>query len=207
MSIYETNALCSFELLDEGFYLCLDDLSNKISKISSIFGYKSFPDELKLKIHECTTNEFYNKFDLFSKNYSKYIISFTCNANQIFILNYKSIRHIYSFSEYTRFIIHECIHVFQLYYSMIPPSKCIWLYEAVACYLAKQKKIFKPNKYINWNEFVNKFYHIENCYALAYNYGYLTFNFFGSDILDVIKKPFDYTHKLKNIYDNYMIIM
>ena len=205
MIIYETNALCSFELLDDKFYAYLDELSNEISKISSIFGYESFPDELKLKIHECTADEFCNKLDLFSKNFSKHTISFTYNANQIFIMNYKCLRHMYSFSEYIRFIIHECIHVFQLYFSMIPPSKCIWLYEAVACYLAKQKKIFKSNKCINWDEFVNEFYYIDNCYALAYNYGYLIFDFFGSDILDVIKKPFNYTHKLKDIYDNYMI--
>lgn len=41
MSKYETNALCSFELLNEIFYVCLDELSNEISKISSILGYES----------------------------------------------------------------------------------------------------------------------------------------------------------------------
>lgn len=203
MSIYVTNELCCFELLDERFHDNLDELSKEISKISSFFGYKSFPDELKLKIYECSTNKFYSQMKLFPKNQSEYIISFTCNANHIFILNFKYVSSKYSFSEYNRFIIHECIHVLQLYYSMIHPSKCIWLYESVACYLANQKQLFMSNKCIKWDDFVNDFYHIENCYALAYNYGCLIFDFFGLNILDVIRKPFDYTYELKSIYNNY----
>lgn len=117
-----------------------ESLSENILSAAAFFGFSSLPDELKIKIHICSEEEFKQKKEELNIDVPDFVIAFTCKINNIFILEYRNINRWYSLNAYNAVIVHECIHAFQTYFSMIPPKQYVWLYESVACYLAKQKK-------------------------------------------------------------------
>lgn len=192
------NALCV--LSNFQFYLNFNSLFEKIISVANFFGFQLFLDEFKIKIQICSELDFNQKKNKFQMNDSEDLIAFTCNVNQIFVLEYEKIKNKYTFEEYEAVIIHECVHVFQAYFSRLSPKQYIWLYESVACHLAEQKKHYDLNKLVSWDTFINDFYNIDDCYGLAYKFGNIIFSHFGQDIFNVIKNPIKYIEQLKYIY-------
>lgn len=176
-------------------------LYENIIAIADFFGIGDLPDELLIKIYICQEEEFLKKARLYIEDSSQ-VIAFTCDVNKIYVLEYECINDRYSINEYEALIIHECTHVFQAYFSMLPPEQYVWLYETVACYLAKQEKTYTGRNRVLWDDFVNDFYKIDECYGLAYIFGKEIFNCFGEEILNVLKNPEAYTDRLKWIYDS-----
>lgn len=194
--------LCVLNTLGTMAYENWKSLSENIVSVAAFFGFRSFPDELKIKIHICSGEEFKQKKEELHMNVPDYVIAFTCNMNKIFILEYRNIKRWYSLNAYNAVIIHECIHVFQTYFSMIPSKQYAWLYESVACYLAKQKKTYNRMHKVLWETFTNDFYRINDCYSLAYNFGIEIFKQFGDEILRVIKRPEVYIVELMEVYNS-----
>lgn len=180
----------------------LKNLVENIVFVATFFGFKSLPDELKLKIRICSETEFKIKKEELHMNKLDQVIAFACDINNIFVLEYNVVNDWYSSNGYDAVILHECIHVFQAYFSMISPRKYIWLYESVACYLAKQNKSFNEKNRVSWKDFTNDFYSNCDCYGLAYNFGEAIFKRFGNEILRLIKKPEEYMIELMEIYNS-----
>ncbi len=181
-----------------------ESLSENILSAAAFFGFSSLPDELKIKIHICSEEEFKQKKEELNIDVPDFVIAFTCKINNIFILEYRNINRWYSLNAYNAVIVHECIHAFQTYFSMIPPKQYVWLYESVACYLAKQKKAYNRKNKVLWETFTNDFYKINDCYSLAYNFGGEIFKQFGDDILRVIRKPEAYIVELMEVYNSHI---
>lgn len=177
-------------------------LCKKIVSGADFFGFYSLPDELKIKIHICSEAEFTYKKQEIHMYESDSVIAFSCDVNNIFVLEYRNLKNKYSLNAYEAVIVHECIHAFQAYYSMIPPKYYVWLYESVACYLAKQNKSYDEKKLVSWDTFINDFYTIKDCYGLAYNFGKEVFKRFGDEVLRVIKEPEKYTDQLMEVYNS-----
>lgn len=88
----------------------------------------------------------------------------------IYALSYSELSKKMSRSGYLRAIRHELIHVLQHLASRVPPHEMIWLYESLACVIAKQRQKL-PISTSDWFRFVTNFYAIPDCYAVAYNFG------------------------------------
>lgn len=179
-----------------------DALYKRLISAAEFFGFTYLPDELRIQMKKCDKNEFNNKRKTLLGGENDQIIAFTCNVNQIFFLEYRFVENQYSHKAYNAVIIHESIHVFQAYYSELPPSQYVWLYESVACYLAGQKIAYNPQKNVSWNNFVEEFYNIENCYGLAYKFGEALFRLYGDEVLCILKSPEEYEDKLIEVYNS-----
>lgn len=198
--------LCVFSTI--GTMLCenRESLVENIVSVADFFGFRSLPDKLKIKIYICNGAEFRLKKEKSHINGLDQVIAFTCDVNNIFVLEYRYVNSRYSLNAYDAVIVHECIHAFQAYFSMILPRQYVWLYESVACYLAKQKKLYDGKKEISWETFTNDFYSINDCYGLAYNFGEGIFKHFGDEILKVIKTPGVYTDQLAEVYNSEILL-
>lgn len=194
--------LCVLETTGTMPYENLESLCKNIVSIADFFGLKSLPDELKIKIHICSEAEFKYKKEELHMNESDSVIAFSCDVNKIFVLEYRDLNSSYSLNAYDAVIVHESIHAFQAYFSMIPPKQYVWLYESVACYLAKQKKSYDGKSGVSWDAFINNFYTINDCYGLAYNFGKASFKRFGDEVLRVIKAPEKYMDELMEVYNS-----
>lgn len=194
--------LCVFDTTGTVSYENGGDLSENIVLAAAFFGFRSLPDELKLKIHLCSETRFRLKKEELHRKELNQAIAFTCNINNIFVLEYKAVNDGYSLYAYDAVILHECIHAFQAYFSRISPGKYIWLYEAVACYLAGQSKKLNEKNRVLWESFTNDFYSSSNCYGLAYNFGEAIFKQFGDEVLKLIKRPEEYMTELRELYNS-----
>lgn len=69
-------------------------------------------------------------------------------------------------------ILHEIVHVLQRIATRVPPEQFIWLYEAVACYLAEQSaEISQSGNPVSWDTVKQNFYTVPGCYGIAYHLG------------------------------------
>ena len=202
MDTNRINDLCVISTTDIISDENLNNLVENIVFVATFFGFKSLPNELKLKIDICNETKFKIKKEELCMNELDQAIAFAYDINNILVLEYKAVNDRYSLNEYYAVILHECIHAFQAYFSMISPEKYIWLYESVACYLAKQNKSFSEKNRVSWEKFTNDFYSSDDCYCLAYNFGKTIFKRFGNEILRLIKKPEEYMIKLMEIYNS-----
>jgi len=179
-----------------------ETLAENIVSAAGFFGFRSLPDELKIKIHICNEAEFNCKKEELHLNGPEYAAAFTYDVNEVFVLEYSAVNRWYSLNAYYTVIVHECIHAFQAYFSMIPPGQFAWLYESVACYLAGQKRSYNGRDGASWLTFINDFYRIDHCYSLAYCFGEAVFKRFGDETLSVIKMPEAYMDQLEKVYSS-----
>ena len=106
----------------------------------------------------------------FGKNASPEIVSFS--TERVRVVSYRVIDKQYTPEEYRKVILHELVHVLQRIATRIPPERNIWLYEAVACYLAGQKaEIPRMENAAPWETVKQSFYATPGCYAIAYHLG------------------------------------
>ena len=110
-------------------------------------------------------------------------IAFSIPYSKIFVMAYHAVCQQYTETEYYKVVLHECIHIFQYLATGIKPSSAIWLYEAIACFLAKQDS---ATIYIipTWEQIKDDFYNTPGCYYVAYKLGkYLFKNYIFRDVL------------------------
>lgn len=199
------DCFCEFDLSDSKFNLVTNTLSERIVEVAYFFGFCNLCNELKLKIHICNELYFNRMKEKYCLNKNKYTIAFSCDINHIYVLDYNLICRAWKLNAYEAVIVHETVHVFHRYFSQLPPYEYVWLYESVACYLAKQENIYNFDKDILWNTFIKDFYSIKDCYNLAYIYGKAIFNEYGHEIYEVIKIPIKYENTLKEIFNSLFI--
>lgn len=173
-------------------------LNDKIVKLALLFGFEYFPDQYRICIYIVDRE----KFNSYAKGICKNKSAFTIYGYKVFVLEYESIEKRCSREAYLKVIIHECVHILQGYYSRILPSRYVWLYETIACYLSNQNNSVFPEKTISWEIFANEFYSFSGNYGIAYLYGkYLFTHFSKSKILCVIKKPENFNNECKMLYN------
>lgn len=102
--------------------------------------------------------------------------------SSIHVLAYQYLSGNVKRTDYLRAIRHECIHVLQHLASKVPPHEMIWLYEAVACAMANQRRRMPVNP-PTWSSFTREFYGIPACYAVAYHFGNALLETFSLDKL------------------------
>lgn len=88
----------------------------------------------------------------------------------IYVLSYQQLYSNVRRTHYLKAIRHECIHLLQHLTSKVPPHEMIWLYESVACTIAKQHQRFPINP-PTWVNFTRNFYANTDCYSTAYHFG------------------------------------
>lgn len=164
---------------------CLD---TKCIAAAHLFGIKWLPEDLKIKITLLDNKKFYEQVKIYcAEIMDKEYCAFS--TYEIFALDYEEVCQRYSPKQYSMIILHECIHVAQLYYSGVLPNKAIWFYEALAAGIAEQKAR-KPDIWVKWEEIKNHFYRVPGCYYIAYHLGkYLLRNFQWKEILEFCKNP------------------
>lgn len=192
--------LHSTESVGECDYLLKTE--ENIEKIAEWFGFVSFPNELKIHIYIEKPEIFKIIKEKYRLSIPSSSIAFTVEVNKIYITMYECLSHLMTQIDYAKLIIHECTHVLQMYYCKIDPSKYIWLYESMACFIAKQYSTCELPLNICWSKFVNDFYNIDGCYSLAYKYGSKMFQYYSDkEILKLLKNPNNYIDEFKKIYD------
>jgi hypothetical protein len=201
LTLYETDIFIL--LLQNKEYNCKKYwlIKDKIQEISNLFGFDILPKELKLRIY-IVDNEYMNAYiKKHGLNIPKNSIAFSTLGNEIYVTYYNSIINTVKEDDYIKILLHECIHILQMYFSKKSPQKYIWLYESIACYIANQFIDYIPNTIVTWDFFVNHFYCIENCYGLAYKYGSALFNYSTKqDVLKLLKYPDENIEIFERIY-------
>ena len=176
-------------------------LEHKIFRIAKFFNIRPLPDQYKIKVHFLSHLEMENNQNSNKISIQTDAIAYTFCTNEIFILKYEEVNKKNSKNEYISTFIHEMVHIFQSYFSKIPPNKCVWLYESVACFLANQNKKTLDLTPISWENFINNFYKFADCYKIAYKFGEKIFHNNSYDaILNILKNPFDNIEHLKKLY-------
>lgn len=181
-----------------------DNLEERIISVAHFFGFQFLPKDLKLHLQICNRDDFEKARVKTNLSKIRDMLAFTCNVNHIYVLQRDCLSEWVSDSSYAAIIVHECVHIFQLYYSRLPQKQYVWLYEAVACYLAGQKKDYVGAIGVSWQNFADNFYGITNCYGLAYAFGEQLFLQHNTIALEIIKDPKKYETILKNMFYSIM---
>jgi len=180
-------------------------IENKVKLIAEYFGFTSLPEHYRICIYVGNETELESwMLEKRINNIPTDSVAFAVFSNEIYVLDYECLRGKYSIDDYVALIVHECVHVLQGYFSGVNPSRYVWLYESVACYLADQKKVKLLGQNITWEIFTTDFYGIGiGCYGLAYEYGKRLFSYYSKEcFLKVIKEPYDHINEFKAIYED-----
>ena len=144
------------------------------------------PDDCKIRVVFLEKVQFEQQ--LISCGLETHKSIFAVTTDRIFIRKYSDLCGICSRKEYRKLVIHECIHMLQMYSTTLIPRNYIWLYESVACYMAGQKEeSTEQNLSIpQWKEFCTSFYTCTNAYYWAYKVGeYIFDNYNQEQILKI----------------------
>lgn len=153
----------------------LPSLLSKASKIAWLFGLSHLPPDTKISIQLMEKEPFTQQCSLyFGQNTNSQIVAFS--TTQIYALSYDAICGQYTSEAYYQVILHEIVHVLQLFATRVPIPPNVWLYEAIACYLAEQVTELPPQPPSQetappWEIVKQNFYAVPKCYTLAYHLG------------------------------------
>ena len=161
---------------------------DSIKPLLEFWQIQALPDECRIDI--C----FYDKKEFFKILHERHIgienNIIAISDFQIHAITYNFLNEHFSVEMYQKVLLHECIHMLQLYFSKVPFKEHIWLYEATACYMSKQEININPSSVPEWSSICNNFYSCENCYFWAYEIGkYLFENHTNIQILEICKNP------------------
>lgn len=173
----------------------------KIKSVCSFFGFVTFPQELKISIQFVNRDEFERIFLENSNEVSasKSVAAITVDCNKIYVVDSHCTNE--KIESYSSIIVHERVHVAQMYYSKIKTSSCIWLYETMAVFLSGQKPLTNDFPKPTWETFTSNFYSHKYCYGAAYLFAKKLFdNYPKEQILSAIKYPTANFDWFKNIY-------
>ena len=158
-----------------------DYIDERATHIASLFGINDFPEDFKICIHFLKSADFIKlaeKYGFLSKIANCYAIS----IDAIYIIEYTDISKKESKENYCKIILHEYIHILQHISTSLLPSKAVWLYESIACYLSGQETP-PPTSIPSWSLFESDFYSINDCYSIVYIFGKLFLDTVGIDTL------------------------
>ncbi len=155
----------------------LECVNGRALELADLFGLHNLPYEYRICIHLCG----YEKFNLLTekcgiRNQYKNCLAFSSDA--VYAIEYNDITAEISEVEYSKIILHECIHILQQISTKLAPAKVVWLYESIACFLSDQETV-KPIQLPSWNDLRNDFYSIRECYSFAYIFGKFLINTIG----------------------------
>lgn len=176
-----------------------DDFAMKLRNCADLFCIKKLPDDMRIIIHICDDIDS-GVYWLDSYRNMK-ASAITADVREIYVQkpSFNSSTEV-DLHMFKKQIIHECVHAFQAYYSLVLPNKYIWLYESIACFLADQYVKRDEVNNVSWDDFVNSFYLIDGCYAIAYSYGKTLFDSLGIKVLERIKQPQLYWNEFEKLY-------
>ena len=170
--VYETDVYrisCEDESTSD---ILLYHLEKKAGELALLFGIPYPPADLKIHIDILDKQSFEDKKSLhFRKSAGSEIVAFSTVS--ICAVSYRTIHDQYTPEEYCRVILHELVHVLQRITTRISPEQNVWLYEAVACYLAGQRAdvSYREKTHTPWDIFKKNFYAVPECYSIAYHLG------------------------------------
>lgn len=143
-------------------------IEKEVKRVAAVFGIGHLVPAEKIRISVLDRNSFDIEIGLhFGKDARPDIVAFF--ADQIYVISYASIFQNYSLDSYIRVILHECTHALQKIATGVPPREAVWLYEAVACFLAGQvRESAEENCNFIWEELKSDFYSVQDCYDAAY---------------------------------------
>lgn len=193
--------LLSLNSPDDLCYLDTVALSESIDSIAHFFGFSYLPEEIRIRLFICDQKNFEDVKQKTEFKETRSIIAFTYDVNRIYIMHYQAVKNSITKESYISIILHECTHIFQFYFSKLSQRKYVWLYESIACYLSGQKKQYKKLANYSWDSFVTDFYHMPDCYALAYKFGEALFRVYPSLVLDIIMWPDTYEDRLIELFN------
>ena len=140
-------------------------------RLALLFGISCLPLDCKICIDIMDRNFFEQQKSIFiGKNASSEIVAFS--AVRICVVSYCALRDKYTLDEYCKVILHEAVHVLQQITTRVPLEQNVWLYEAVACYLAGQTaESPQMEKAMPWDTVKQDFYAVPRCYGIAFHLG------------------------------------
>lgn len=147
-------------------------LIEKTWRLALLFGLSRLPVECKICINIMERDVFTQQKNIhFGKiANSEEIVAFS--GVNVSVLSYSALRDKYTLDEYCKVILHETVHVLQRITTMVPTEDNVWLYEAVACYLAGQMaKRPQKKEAMPWDTVKQNFYAVPKCYSIAYHLG------------------------------------
>ena len=170
--IYETDVYrisCEDESTSDMLFYHLE---KQAGELALLFGIPYLPTDLKIHIDILDKQAFEDKKSLhFGKSTGSEIVAFS--IVNICAVSYRTIHDQYTPEEYCRVILHELVHVLQRITTRISPEQNVWLYEAVACYLAGQRAdiSYGEKTHTPWDIFKKNCYAVPACYNIAYHLG------------------------------------
>lgn len=168
---YETDVyriICGEEEASDALFC---PLAEQAEKLALLFGILHLPPDCRIRIDILGLEPFEREKGLhFGKSADPEIVAFS--TEHVCAVSYRAIRSRYTPEEYRRAILHEFVHVLQWITTRVPPGQNVWLYEAVACYLAGQAAdISRKENAVPWNMVRQNFYAVPGCYRIAYHLG------------------------------------
>lgn len=169
--VYETDIIRVNYRLGQLPEEILKVLGKKASEIAHLFEIPCLPVDLKISIRLLKKSDFEREIKLhFGHERPPELLAFA--DSQITVLAYPDLPSVHSKKHFAKIIVHEIVHILQLYATRIPPKYAVWLYESLACRLADQFKPFDCRMCpASWEETKKNFYKINNCYEIAYALG------------------------------------
>lgn len=166
--------------------LFLKWIGDTLVSLALFWKIPSLPDDCKIRIVFLEKVQF--EQELVLRGLENHISDLAVTTDRIFIRKYSDLKTACSQTEYQQLVLHECIHMLQMYATTIMPGNHIWLYESIACYMAGQTGGCKKHSILipQWNEFCSSFYTCSNAYYWAYKVGaYIFSNYNQEQILKI----------------------
>lgn len=175
-------------LLQKEKELFLQWIGDALVNLAAFWEIPSLPDDCKIKIVFLEQAKF--KRELILSGLEKHISDFAITTDKVLVKKYTDVENILSPKEYQQIVVHECVHILQMYTTAIMPRNHVWLYESIACYMAGQDHVNVNRKEAipKWNLFCSSFYSCSNAYYWAYKVGAYIFNHYNrKQILEICR--------------------
>ena len=175
-------------LTEEAIQMFYSFYSKSVIPLLEFWQIQYLPNECKIDICFYDKKDFIKILQGRSLSINNSIIAIS--DVQIHAIKYEFINKYFSAEMYEKVLLHECVHMLQLYFSRIPFKNHIWLYESIACYMTRQMLDIKPSTIPDWSCICNNFYSCENCYYWAYEIGKCLFeNYSQNQIHEICGNP------------------
>lgn len=173
-------------LTQEEKNLFLQRIGMALVSLALFWKIPSLPDDCKVRIVFVEKTQF--EQELVLRGLERHISDLAITTDKIFIKKHTDWDTICSQKEYQQLVLHECVHMLQMYASTTLPENHIWLYESIACYMAGQRGNCPAYSTLmpQWSKFCSSFYVCPNAYYWAYKVGaYIFDNYNQEQILQI----------------------
>jgi len=146
-------------------------LAARAGRLALLFGISRLPPDCRICIDILGRKSFEREKGLyFGKSAGPEIVAFS--TERVRAVSYRAVQSRYTPEGYRQVILHEFVHVLQWISTRVPPKQNVWLYEAVACFLAGQTAdVSHMGDAVPWDTFRQDFYAAPRCYGIAYHLG------------------------------------